>query len=283
MTTTSPQRIDYHGMPAIHLRSPDGAEAIVLEHGGHIVSWKSVNGVERLYMSPNSLFTVGQPVRGGVPVIFPQFGGLGKLQAHGFARRMNWTLVDARLGEDYAIAHLRLIDTEETRAQWPHAFALEIAVNVTGARLDIELEVSNTGDEPFDFMAALHTYCAVREVEECSVNGLRGQSCLDRLTNKEFREAKDALTIDQEVDRIYYDTRKPLMLNEPQRGLVIQSENMPETVVWNPWEERCAQLADMPKDGFRRMICIEAAVIRNPVKLQPGEEWWGRQTLMTLD
>ncbi len=283
MITASPQRIDYQGMPAIQLHSPDGAEAIVLEHGGHIVSWKPANGVERLYLSPRSLFTAGEPVRGGVPVIFPQFGGLGKLQSHGFARRMNWALVDARVGEDYAIAHLRLTDTAETRAQWPYEFTLEIAVNITGARLDIELEVSNTGTEPFDFMAALHTYLAVREVEESSVNGLRGQSCLDRLTNKEFLESNDTFTIDREVDRIYYDTRKPLMLNEPQRGLVVQSENMPDTVVWNPWVERCAQLADMPKDGFRRMICIEAAVIRDPVKLQPGEEWWGRQTLMTLE
>ena len=283
MIMTSPERVNYQGMPAIHLRSPDGAEAIVLEHGGHIVSWKPANGIERLYVSPKSKFTAGEAVRGGVPVIFPQFGGLGKLQAHGFARRMSWTLVDARIGEDYAIAHLRLTDTAETRAQWPHEFSLEIAVNITGARLDIELEVSNTGSEAFDFMAALHTYFAVREVEECSIKGLRGQSCLDRLTNKEFLESNDAFTIDREVDRIYYDTRKPLLLNEPQRGLVVQSENMPETVVWNPWEERCAQLADMPKDGFRRMICIEAAVIRDPVKLQPGEEWWGRQTIMTLD
>ncbi len=222
---TSPERIDYQGMPAIHLRSPDGAEAIVLEHGGHIVSWKPANGIERLYMSPESKFASGETGAWWcIPVIFPQFGGLGKLQAHGFARRMSWTLVDARIGEDYAIAHLRLTDTPETRAQWPHEFSLEIAVNVTGARLDIELEVNNTGTEAFDFMAALHTYFAVREVEECTIKGLRGQSCLDRLTNKEFLESNDAFMIDQEVDRIYYDTRKPLLLNEPQRGLVIQSE-----------------------------------------------------------
>lgn len=282
MTTTPPLRIDYHGMPAIALRSPDGAEAIILEYGGHVVSWKPANGVERLYVSPEAIFSEGTPVRGGIPVIFPQFGQRGRLQGHGFARLVKWELVDARNGSDYAIAHLRLTDTPETRAQWPHAFALEIAVNITGNRLDVELEVSNKGNESFDFMAALHTYLAVREVEECTVEGLRGQHCLDTLTHTEFLEAKSALTIDQEVDRIYYDTQKPLLLNEQQRGLIIQSENMPDTVIWNPWEELAAKLSDMPNDGFRRMLCVEAAVIRNPVSLAPGEEWWGRQTLMAM-
>ncbi|HSD36354.1 MAG TPA: D-hexose-6-phosphate mutarotase [Rhodocyclaceae bacterium] len=283
MTTTSPQRIDHHGLPAIHLRSPDGAEAIVLEHGGHIVSWKPANGVERIYMSPKAIFKEGTPVRGGVPVIFPQFGQRGPLQGHGFARRMNWELVDARVGEDYAIAHLRLTDSPETRKHWPHEFALEIAVNVSGARLDVELEVTNTGSEAFDFTVALHTYLAVREVEECGVEGLRGLTCEDMLTKEVFLERQNPFKIDQEVDRVYYDTNKPLMLNEPHRGLVVQSENLPDTVVWNPWEQRCAELADMPKDGFRHMLCVEAAVIRNPVKLEAGGEWWGRQTLMAMD
>ncbi|MEC5387947.1 D-hexose-6-phosphate mutarotase [Uliginosibacterium sp. H3] len=282
MTTTS-QRIDYNGLPAVHLCSPDGAEAIVLEHGGHLVSWKPANGAERIYMSPNAVFKEGTPVRGGVPVIFPQFGLRGPLQGHGFARRMNWQLVDARVGEDYALAHLRLSDTPETREHWPHEFALEIAVNISGARLDIELEVSNTGSSTFDFMAALHTYLAVKEVEECGVEGLSGLACEDMLTGKQFRETKSSFTIDQEVDRVYHDTTKPLMLNEPHRGVVIQSENMPDTVIWNPWEVRCAELADMPKDGFRRMLCVEAAVIRDPVKLEPGGEWWGRQTFVAME
>jgi glucose-6-phosphate 1-epimerase len=282
MTMTSPQRIDYHGMPAVALRSPDGAEAVVLEYGGHIVSWKPANGVERIYVSPKAVFAEGTPIRGGVPVIFPQFGNRGNLQGHGFARNLNWTLVDARAGDDFAIAHLRLTDTPETRAMWPHEFALEIAVNITGARLDIELEVINTGSTAFDFTAALHTYLAVREVEECGVEGLQGLGYFDSLTKKEFRETKSTLIIDQQVDRIYYNAQKPLMLNEPQRGLVIQSENMPDTVIWNPWEERCAQFADMPKDGFRHMICVESAVIRDPASLEPGAEWWGRQTLLAL-
>jgi glucose-6-phosphate 1-epimerase len=35
----------------------------------------------------------------------------------------------------------------------------------------------------------------------------------------------------------------------------------------------------MPDDGYRRMLCIEAAVIDKPVTLAPGEAWSGRQLL----
>ena len=39
---------------------------------------------------------------------------------------------------------------------------------------------------------------------------------------------------------------------------------------------------DLPDDGFRRMLCIEAAVARQPARLPAGGSWWGRQTLVAL-
>jgi glucose-6-phosphate 1-epimerase len=33
------------------------------------------------------------PRRGGIPLVFPQFGNSGKLQKHGFARNVPWTLL----------------------------------------------------------------------------------------------------------------------------------------------------------------------------------------------
>ena len=51
-------------------------------------------------------------------------------------------------------------------------------------------------------------------------------------------------------------------------------------VVWNPWVDRCAQLADMPPDDWRQMLCVEAAAVDKPISVAPGEEWYGRQTLV---
>jgi glucose-6-phosphate 1-epimerase len=51
-------------------------------------------------------------------------------------------------------------------------------------------------------------------------------------------------------------------------------------VIWNPWVERCGQLADMEPEGWRQMLCVEAAIAQEPVTLPVGEEWYGRQTLV---
>jgi glucose-6-phosphate 1-epimerase len=38
----------------------------------------------------------------------------------------------------------------------------------------------------------------------------------------------------------------------------------------------------MPDDDYRRMLCIEAAVIDKPVTLPPGQSWAGRQVLTAI-
>ena len=276
------EEADFHGMPALYLYSGDGAQAIVLLHGAHVVSWKPANGVERLYLSDKAVYAEGKAVRGGVPVIFPQFEKHGPLPRHGFARDRSWEKADARAGDDYAMAILRLTDSEQTRQWWPHEFVAEITVSISGERLDLELEVENKGEASFDFTAALHTYIRVKELEEATLEGLHGQAYRNSLTSQDCTETGPTLMVDDEIDRIYHNTDHPLLLRDSGRSLGIHSENMPDTVVWNPWETKCAQLADMPADGFRRMLCVEAAAIKQPVHLESGDSWWGRQTLMAL-
>jgi len=38
----------------------------------------------------------------------------------------------------------------------------------------------------------------------------------------------------------------------------------------------------MPADGWREMLCVEAARITHPIDLPPGEEWSGRQSLLAI-
>nr|WP_297355455.1 D-hexose-6-phosphate mutarotase [uncultured Caldimonas sp.] len=281
-TQTAPL-VDFNGQPAVRLRTPDGAQATVLLHGAQVVSWRPAGGEERLYLSETASYAEGQAVRGGVPVIFPQFERRGPLPRHGFARTRRWSLERTDTGRDDAIAVLRLCDDEATRAIWPHAFCAELTVAVGGSRLDVELEVEHRGapgDEPFSFTAALHTYLRVREVEEARLEGLRGLHYLDSTCATESTQDVHALTVDAEVDRIYFNATRPLRLEEPHRALVIESQQFPDVVVWNPWQDKARALADMPPSGFRRMLCVEAAAIGEPVVLAPGEQWWGRQTLV---
>ena len=63
---------------------------------------------------------------------------------------------------------------------------------------------------------------------------------------------------------------------------ISQSDSFSETVVWNPGAELCARLPDMPVDGWRQMLCVEAACIDRPVQLEPGATWQGWQSLRLL-
>src|SRR5690606_9854651 len=137
------------------------------------------------------------PIRGGIPVCFPQFSKLGKLPAHGFARKQIWTLDEQRGGDDFAMVTLKLSDNEETHALWPHMFDAELTVAVGAERLDVEFEVTNTGHGPFAFTAALHTYLAVKEVENIRLEGLNDHEYRDAADNDAIKhDTGDVVTVD---------------------------------------------------------------------------------------
>lgn len=272
---------EFAGQPAVHLRSPDGAQATVLLHGGHVVSWIPAGAEEQLYLSPATAFGGSAAVRGGVPVVFPQFNMRGDLPVkHGFARNRVWTLEQAQVRGQHAFAVLSLEDDEASRAIWPHAFRLEMTVSVDAGRLDMELAVVNRGEVAFDFAAALHTYLACGDVRQAQLEGLINQTYLDAVTGETREQWIDVVSIAQELDRIYWNAPDELLLREPGRRLKLATQGFEDVVVWNPGPEKCAALPDMPADGWLGMLCVEAAQIGNPVRLAPGEEWAGMQTLI---
>lgn len=277
------EAIDFHGQPALRLSTAAGARAVVTLYGAQVMSWIPAGGEERLYLSERAVFDGREPVRGGVPVCFPQFAELGPLPKHGLVRTRVWESIVQRTGGDFALVTLRFDSDEATRALWPHEFSLEMTIAVEDSRLDLELDVSNRGGEAFSFTAALHSYLRVREVEESRIEGLYGLTYSDKVQgNRIVRDSGDVLLIEDETDRVYHDLKGPLLLREYDRSLGINAEGFPDAVVWNPWETRCAALPDMADADFRRMLCVEAALVRQPRTLAPGEDWWGRQTLIAL-
>ncbi|CAL94277.1 D-hexose-6-phosphate mutarotase [Azoarcus olearius] len=283
MASASIDTLDFRGQPAISLATASGARAVVGLFGGQVLSWKPAGGEERLYLSDSAVFDGATAIRGGVPVCFPQFATEGALPRHGFARNRAWAVRTRRTGDDFAMLALGLDADDATRALWPHDFDLELTVLIEDSRLELELEVTNTGTDDFAFTAALHTYLRVREVEESRLEGLYGSEYRDSADGGKLkRDSGDALLIEDETDRIYHAVQRPLLLREYDRSLGINAEGFPDVVVWNPWETRCAALPDMAALDFRRMLCVEAAVVQNPVRLAPQAQWWGRQTLVAL-
>jgi glucose-6-phosphate 1-epimerase len=264
-------------LPApLTLHAADGARATIHAQGAHLSSWSDAAGTEQLFLSTRSGFAPGVAIRGGVPVIFPQFAAEGPLPKHGFARTQPWTLVEQRADR----ARWALQDSAATRAIWPHPFRCELGVEIGGAQLRVSLNVTNSGDAPMIFTAALHSYLRVAAIEEVRVLGLKGLRYRDSANgNAEHIERADQLAIVGEVDRIYFDAPAQLELIEPARRLHIEQQGFSDSVVWNPGAEKGATLADMEEHGYQRMLCIEAAVIGRPVHLAAGESWAGSQTL----
>ena len=270
---------DFQGQPALRLRAPDGAQATVLLHGAHLVSWIPAGGQEQLYLSPTARYGLGASVRGGVPVIFPQFNQRGPLPRHGLVRSRAWQPLESVVRGGAAIGVLRIGDDIATRVHWKHGFEAELTVVVGGGALEIELAVTNTGDTPFEFTAALHTYLRCNELLRAQLEGLQGRSYEDFLLKADGQQWGDVLTFVGAIDRIYHGATQPLVLRELGRRVHVAMSGFEDVVVWNPGDDGVQQLDDLPDEDWRHMLCVEAALIRQPARLAPGEEWAGMQTL----
>ena len=265
------------GLPKLVLAGPGGGRAEVYLHGAHVTSWLPAAGAEeRLYLSPRARFEAGAPIRGGIPVCFPQFADQGPLPQHGFARTMEWEPAVVEV----ASAVLRLTDTAATRAVWPHPFCAEVAVSVSDGALEVSLGVTNRGDMPVEFTCALHTYLRVDDVSQATLAGLGGSRYRDKVTGRDgIVDAEAELRFRGETDRVYYAVPSGLELREPGRATGIGSASFSDTVLWNPGASRSAALEDLGPDGYRHMVCVEAAMARAPVVLYPGGCWRGTQRL----
>ncbi len=274
---------EFRGAPALRLKTLSGASAIVGLQGAQVLSWTPACGGERLYLSDLAHFGKEAPIRGGVPVIFPQFGTFGSGPRHGFARCRPWRVDSVRQEGGFACAVLQLGDDEQTRALWPHAFLVELTVMIEDNRLDIELEVFNRDTAGFEFTTALHTYLRLGNVELARLEGLEGKDYIDCINGRQRRhDGRYALLVDDPVDRIYLGIDKPLLLSETGRQLAIEQSGFGDVVVWNPWESGMANLADMAPLDFKRMLCVEAASVEPAITLAPEKSWCGRQTLLAL-
>ncbi|MET0509737.1 MAG: D-hexose-6-phosphate mutarotase [Burkholderiaceae bacterium] len=313
----------FRSLPALRLTA-GGAEATILRHGAQLVGWRpapqagvDANGTgtgtgtgtgigagtgpgigpgpatgpgagdERLYLSPLARFDGREAIRGGVPVIFPQFDRTGpdrQLPRHGFARTATWA---AARGDGPVDAAVLTLDrgSRADGSEWPYRFRLELGVRLSARSLEIRLSVHNDGALPFAFSTALHSYFAVRAIDAVVLEGLGRGRWTDRVGGADpgpHDAPPDPYVFDREIDRIHHrteDSGTPLRLLGGPSPLAIDQQGFDETVVWNPWHDRSRAIDDLPDDGFRHFVCVEAARITNPVTLAEGESWHGRQRL----
>lgn len=271
-------------MDKVILQARDGARAEIVTHGAHLCSWIPAQGSEQLFMSQHSEFKEGVAIRGGVPIVFPQFSNLGTLPKHGFARTAIWRLVrSGQLEQGAAQAVFELQENTASLQIWPHVFRAEMMVTVAEQNLQLDFSVVNHGNSELCFQAALHSYFRVEDIQQTHLQGLGGLYYRDTVTGKDGCYQSDDITqIVGEVDRIYADVVSDISLDQPHQQLQIRQSGFTDAVVWNPGAEKGAQLSDLEPDGYRHMLCVEAASIMHPVTLAPGQVWSGMQLMRVI-
>ncbi|KHN22681.1 Putative glucose-6-phosphate 1-epimerase [Glycine soja] len=241
-----------NGLDKVILRDPRGSSAEVYLYGAHVTSWKNEQAEELLFLSSKAIFKPPKPIRGGIPICFPQFSNLGPLDSHGFARNRFWTIDDSpppflTNTPSKAFVDLILKPSEDDIKIWPHSFEFRLRVALgSGGDLMMTSRIRNTNidGKPFSFTFANHTYFSV----------------------------------------IYLSTPTKIAIldHEKKRTIVLRKDGLPDAVVWNPWDKKAKAMSDFGDDEYKYMLCVEAAAIEKPITLKPGEEWKGRLELSTV-
>jgi glucose-6-phosphate 1-epimerase len=272
-----------NGMPTVLLSHPSGSSADIYLNGGQVTSWIPAGGREVLFMGKTAAFAPGDPIRGGIPVVFPQFANTGPLPQHGFARKSEWRVVDdGGAEEESSSVRLELTDDHRTRELWPYHFRTELAVKIDDKSLEVQLTATNIGDEVFSFTAALHTYIGVADIRESAIRGFSGKWYLDKTQGGiETKDEAKKLVISDETDRVYLKAPKKVEVEDRgnDRRIEVRATGFKDAVVWNPWAEKVTGFIGLGTEDYLRMVCVEAAQIGSPVELKPGTSWSGAQTL----
>jgi glucose-6-phosphate 1-epimerase len=284
----------FQGQPCQRLTLPSDDSVLVALHGAHVLSWVA-QGRERLFLSERNMWDGQAAIRGGVPVCFPQFNQRGDLPKHGFARNVAWQLLPEQGGGGFANAkheatnanadtsgaHMRfqLTANAQTLALWPQHFVATLQVSLKPNQLQITLQVHNADTHPLLFTGALHTYFALNNIASTQLTGLQGQAEWNAVTDQHGM-ANEVLRFDGEFDRVYKAATHALQMQDAQGTLQIeQSPSWGQSVVWNPGATKCATLSDMPPDGYQHMLCVEAAQVYQPIRVDPSQTWQGWQRL----
>lgn len=265
------------GVELIHIENIF-AKATITTYGATVLSFIPNGERDLLWVSNTAVYDGSKPVRGGIPVCWPWFGGAQKdgLPAHGFVRNMVWQIHKiTRCDNGETRVLLVCKSNEETLKQWLHAFELKLCVQISST-LTLTLTTVNLSEETMQLTEALHTYFAVANPVGMPIKGLENSTHLNKLIDNSPAEiqqetvvlnpAKDSVYLNQTADVILVDA-------DNSREIVIQKRNSRSSVVWNPGPEIVKGFADIDDQAWLEFACVESGnVLDNIVSIAPHSE-----------
>jgi len=261
-----------HGLAVLCVQTPLCTAALSL-YGGQLLSFVPAGGSEVLWVSPLAKGAPGA-IRGGVPVCWPYFGRENQpdqAPQHGFARNRRWQLEDPREDGD---GNLHLALTLPAEDSTPLRLRQTL---VLGSGLQQALTTHNPSARKLSITQALHSYFAVGDAQQVSVEGLDGLDYADKYSGETFTQSGDWTLADPRdpgrSDRIYHAAGGHYVLHDPamDRRLRITTTGSHAVVVWNPGQAGAQTMADVPDADWYRFVCVEAAnAARDIATLGPG-------------
>ena len=240
------------------------ATARISLYAGQLLSYCPTGASQDLlFNSELAYYETGKAIKGGVPVCWPWFGSDPEDRgrpAHGFARTSQWNVVNTHATEDATCLTLQLTPSEQSQKLWEHDFLLTLEM-IVGKTLQLKLTTTNKSQQAVSITQALHTYFKVGDISRTTVEGLEEKAYLDKVDQGIEKRQQGSVTISAEVDRIYTDVSNDLLIKDRSlsRDIRIHSSGSHSTVVWNPWTDIAAEMADLEDADYQRLICVETA------------------------
>ncbi len=230
---------------------------------------------ELLFESPLSLGPQA-PVRGGIPVLFPQFNELGPLPKHGLVRTALWREAAPRADTVAGTGFSYALDVDQTFDQrWPHAARLALHGNLDSHAIELMLLVENVGGSTFAWTGGLHPYFSVSDCLTATLSGLEGCGFSDRYDAGVLREQSTSLSWTGEAFERLYAEAPPLTLHAGDYRLRLSCSGFDQWMIWNPGRELTRSIGDLGPEDWRRFVCVEPVVVARPSRLAPREVFRG--------
>jgi glucose-6-phosphate 1-epimerase len=255
--------------------SASGASVTIHEFGATVTSFKTGAGRECIFVSRDAKLDGTKAIRGGMPLVFPQFGQPDKsMPQHGFLRNNVWQVDEASAYDTQDSAginySLTLKNVKNSRGgKWDESTELDCicvySVKVEASKMTTTLGIKNISSKAFDFQALLHTYYlvdahAALDASQCYVKGLEGYAAHDKITGEQYKLGGDPVVTDKLTDRVYtppagkdvvdvtigVGAGKTIKMSAT--GLVDGGMVPVSCVVWNPFKENAAAMGDFGND-----------------------------------
>lgn len=241
-------------------------------HGAHCAGWQPAGHEEVLWMSQESHYQTKKPLRGGVPLCFPWFGPHptdSTLPAHGSARLRQWDLAAIDVDATGAVRVTCTTRIDPFELKYEAFFGTKLTLSLTTS-----LPATHPRAERFE--DALHTYFSISSIHQIQIKGLEKVAYIDKMAGAAIKPATGCpIEFTCETDRIYFDTQDACQLHDPgwSRCITVAKRGSASTIVWNPWIEKSARMADFGDEEWTGMVCIETGNVgANAIELAPGQE-----------